>query len=375
MLVGIVGKPSSGKSTFFNAATLGSAKTGKYPFTTIEPNEGVSWVRVPCPHTEIGKACNPRTGFCRNGWRFVPVKLLDVAGLVPGAHEGRGLGNRFMNHLLRADVLIHVVDLSGTTDEEGNETSGHDPMEDVRFLEEEIVLWLAGHMDKILREVKKLPRSERVKRMAERLTGFGIGLSEARRFAEKEWEDPVEMAREFQRNYKPIVLAGNKVDLEEGRKNYERLSDVGFVPVSAISEYALRMADRRGVIRYVYGEGEWDEISPSEEEKRALDYIRERVIRYFGNTGVQQVINRAVLEVLGYKVVFPVENAEKWTDSRGNVLPDAVLLPKDGTLRDLAAKVHTELAEEIKGGIDARTGRRIGADYVLKNGDVVKIVV
>src|SRR5688500_15055948 len=102
MKVGLVGKPNVGKSTLFAAATLAEAAIGNYPFTTIEPNVGVGHVRVPDPGAELGVASTPRTGKVVGATRLVPVELVDVAGLVPGAHQGRGLG-----HKVRSDLLRH----------------------------------------------------------------------------------------------------------------------------------------------------------------------------------------------------------------------------------------------------------------------------
>ncbi|MDN5366872.1 MAG: ribosome-binding ATPase, partial [Candidatus Diapherotrites archaeon] len=110
------------------------------------------------------------------------------------------------------------------------------------------------------------------------------------------------------------------------------------------------------------------------QQKEGLEYIRERVLEPFGSTGVQKVINTAVFDVLKYKVVFPVEDENKWTDSRGNVLPDAFLLPEDGTALDLAFKIHTDIGKKFIAAIDARTKRRLGKDAILKNEDVIKIV-
>src|SRR3989338_104438 len=113
--IGLVGAPSSGKSTFFKACTLKDVKIAPYPFTTLEPNEGLAYVRAACPCREKAVNC----GKCISGVRFVPIKLWDVAGLVPDAHKGRGRGNAFLSDVMKSDALVHVVDMSGTVDYEG----------------------------------------------------------------------------------------------------------------------------------------------------------------------------------------------------------------------------------------------------------------
>ena len=131
MIIGIVGKPSSGKTTILNALCMTDAKMGNYPFTTINPNRGIAYVRVPCPCRDLDTNCNPRTGSCQEGTRYVPIEVLDVAGLVPGASEGKGLGNQFLDDLRQANVLIHVLDTSGTTDAEGNDVDSYNPVDDI----------------------------------------------------------------------------------------------------------------------------------------------------------------------------------------------------------------------------------------------------
>jgi ribosome-binding ATPase YchF (GTP1/OBG family) len=157
MLIGVVGKPSTGKSTFFMAATSTHVERSSRPFTTIKPNHAVGYVEVECVDKEFGKKCNPRSGSCINSRRFVPVELLDVAGLVPGAHEGKGLGNKFLDDLRQADVLIHIVDASGSTNENGEKVpvGSYDPRNDVRFLEEELDYWIKGILDRNWKKLEK----------------------------------------------------------------------------------------------------------------------------------------------------------------------------------------------------------------------------
>ncbi|MEM2964871.1 MAG: GTPase, partial [Candidatus Bathyarchaeia archaeon] len=182
-IVGIVGKPNVGKSTFFSALTMKTVPIANYPFTTIQPNRGVGYVRVPCVCKEFGVKDEPTNSACINGNRFIPVELVDCAGLVPGAWMGKGLGNMFLDEIRRAKVLIHVVDASGSTDEEGKPcaTGTHDPSIDVKFLEEEIDRLLMSIINKDwskivkLTEVDKKPLTEVI---AERLSGISVSKIE-----------------------------------------------------------------------------------------------------------------------------------------------------------------------------------------------------
>src|SRR3989344_4729327 len=119
MLVGLVGRPNSGKRTFFKVATLADVMIAPYPFATIKPNQGVAYVKIRDLAADFGKVSNPREGYVKKSIRFVPFDLMDVAGLVEGASNGKGLGNEFLNDLSNADAFIHVVDMSGGTNGEG----------------------------------------------------------------------------------------------------------------------------------------------------------------------------------------------------------------------------------------------------------------
>ncbi|MHA1952993.1 MAG: GTPase, partial [Candidatus Heimdallarchaeaceae archaeon] len=179
MLIGIVGKPSCGKSTFLNALTMVNAKVGDYPFTTIEPNRGTAYVRSPCVCKELDVTDNPKNSLCEDGIRFLPIQFLDVAGLVPGASEGRGLGNKFLDDLRQADVLIHVVDASGSLDAEGNavDKGSWDPLDDVKFLEEEIDAWILAIINRDYETMKKKASAEKLRfsnLLYDKLTGLAI---------------------------------------------------------------------------------------------------------------------------------------------------------------------------------------------------------
>jgi len=390
---GLVGKPNVGKSTFFSAATLVDVKIAPYPFTTIDSNRGIGYVRVSCVCRELGVRDNPRNSVCIDGNRFIPVELIDVAGLVPDAWRGRGLGNRFLDELRRADVLIHVVDASGSTDFEGRpvKPGEHDPIEDVKFLEREIDMWLFAIVKKNWRRIARPASADVAGHVASALSGLGVRRDhvemameradlEGKRLSSWSDDDILSFVGELRRLSKPMVIAANKADIEESRDNIRRmrreLEGYVVVPTSAEAELALRRAARAGLIRYLPGDSDFEVVEGSKltrRQERALEYIRERVLRVWGSTGVQQVINEAFLSVLGMVVVFPVEDENRFTDHEGNVLPDALLVPPGTKPRDLAYMIHTELGEGFIAALDARTKMRIPSDRPLKHRSVVKI--
>ena len=382
--IGLAGKPNAGKSTFFKAATLVDVAIANYPFTTIEPNIGVAHVRVKCVCKELGVEC----GQCIDGWRFIPIKLIDVAGLVPEAHKGRGLGNEFLDNLRQAEAIIHVVDASGSTDAEGNEVGvgEHDPVEDVEFLRRELDMWLYGilkrNWDKIARRIH-LEKRDPVKFIAEQLAGLGFKewhVREALREVGKgvhefSDDDLLKFAVELRKRRMKMVIAANKADKapEELLKRLMSLDEI-VIPTSAIFELTLRTAAKNGYIRYLPGDEDFEILKPlNEKQKRALEMIRQ-FMKKFSGTGVQKAINTIVFDVLGYIVVYPVEDENKFTDTKGNVLPDAMLVKRGTTARDLAYMIHTEIGENFIYAIDAKRKMRISEDYELKHNDVIKIV-
>lgn len=395
--VGLVGKPNTGKSTFFAAATLVDVKIAPYPFTTIEPNVGIAYVKIECVCREFGVKDNPRNSTCVQGWRFAPVKLIDVAGLVPGAWKGRGLGNKFLDELRRAPVLIHVVDASGSTDIEGRpvKRGAHDPLEDVQFLEGEIDMWI---LQNVKRDWSRFSRmvdastSGAVDQLYTRLSGLGfrreaieesleeLGLSSRKlsSWSERELLEFLRLARE---RSKPILIAANKADIPSSVEYIEKMREaLGgrntiVIPTSAESELALRRAALKGLIRYVPGEPTFEITGNlTEAQRRVLRYIEENVLEVWGSTGVQDALNTAVFDLLGTIAVFPVENESRLTDHKGNVLPDVFLVPKGTTARELAYIIHTDLGENFAFAIDVRTRKRLPSDHELEHRSVIKVV-
>ena len=380
MLIGLVGVPNSGKSTFFKSATLADIEIANYPFTTIEPNQGVANITAPCPCKKLGVKCNPQNSACIEGVRHIPVKLLDVAGLVPGAHEGKGLGNQFLDDLRQADGLIHVLDISGKTDAEGKENEW-DPSKTIQILENEIDEWIHGIVQKNYIKSKRIAEMEKkpVERMlAQNLSGLGIGEHEIKTAMKDNRPDEREFATILRRISKPIIIAANKIDKNGAKKIFERVreNNEDVIPCSADSELALREADKHGLINYKLGSDDFEMISENlnEKQKAALDFIKSNVLKRFGTTGVQKILNKMVFEKLGYITVYPVADINRASDKKGNVLPDVFLVRKGTTLKELAARVHSDMADKFIGGMDYNTKRKIGADHEVNDGDIIEII-
>ena len=386
--VALAGKPNAGKSTFYKAATRADVDIGNYPFTTIDANRGVSHARTRCPCLDLESRCGDDN--CQDGKRYVPIELLDVAGLVPGAHEGKGLGNQFLDELTNADVILNVVDASGGTNEEGEpvEAGSYDPVEDIHFVEREMDLWLAGIIDRNWETIERQSRSPEFdfeEALTDTLTGVGASehdVAAVLRELEYEpdpmaWEDADReaLARLLRVRTKPIVVVANKADIApEG--NIDRLREAAdrVVPCTAEGELALRNAADAGIVEYDPGDdgfGIGGEVSDA--QRGGLDRIRS-VIDEWGGTGVQAALDEAVYEVLDRITVYPVQNETHWTDGQGNVLPDAFLLPTGATPPDLAFAVHSDIGEGYLHAVDARANRRIGEGHELDEGDVIKIV-
>ncbi len=394
MQLGIVGKPNVGKSTFFNAATEAHAEIANYPFTTIEANRGVMYIRKPCPCKDFKVTCTPHNSKCSNGTRFVQIEAIDVAGLVPDAHKGKGLGNKFLDDLRQAHALIHIIDASGSTDEEGNpcEIGTYDPLKDVEFLEKEITYWFNGIIHKDWERIGRQSELEqkKIERMlAERLAGLGIKEEHIvdtirklnlDRLKPSKWTDDemLQFSDYVRKCSKPMIIAFNKSDKasDDLMAKMKELQEYIVIPTSAESELALRNASDKGIIKYIPGSSDFTVVKKeelSEKQGKALEYIKSHVLKKYGSTGIQKCIEEAV-KVLDLIVVYPVEDDSHLTDKEGRILPDAHLIPRGSTAKDLAYKVHTDLGDHFIRAIDARTHRVVGSDHQLKDGDVISII-
>ncbi|HLC59206.1 MAG TPA: redox-regulated ATPase YchF [archaeon] len=379
--IGLVGKPNSGKSSFFKAATMIDVKVSPVPFTTIEPNTGMAHVVIDCVEKEFNTNCKPKHGYCKNGKRYIPVKLWDIAGLVPGAHEGKGLGSKFLDDVRQASVLIQVIDTSGMTDNEGKPTTNHDPSEEIRFLQDEIDLWFSDIIDRALKKIgakSKMESKDNVVNMLhEQLTGLNVSKDQIdRAFSDSGISDVRKFATIIRKMSKPMLVAANKMDMENAQKNFEKLmgifKEMLILPTSAEAEIALRKAAEKNLVDY---DGKHFQLKDGvdERQKTVLNHIQ-KVVDMYGSTGVQECLNKTVFQLLDHIVVYPVEDENKLCDKDKNVLPDALLMPNGSTALDMAYKVHTSIGEKFISAIDARTKKRVGKDHILKNGDVIKIV-
>ena len=390
MLIGLVGKPSSGKSTFFQAITSIPVERAAYPFTTIEPNKGIAYVEIECVDKDFGVKCNPRTGFCINSRRFVPIEILDVAGLVPGAHEGKGLGNKFLDDLRQADILIHVVDASGSTNDKGEnvEAGSHNPCDDIKFLEDELNYWIIGILKK---NWNKLIREQKTKKVEEVLQEQFAGLQIEKDVIVKtlkelnlsnqtleEWSDDEQIAfcKKMRGIGKKIIIAANKCD-KPTAKNYikemkKRFPNYFIVPCSAESEIALKGASKNGFIEYIPGDKTFEvKKELNKQQKKAMDIIK-NVINQCSGTGVQKLINSAIFDFLKYIAIFP-GGVNKLSDSMGNVLPDVFLMPPNSTALDFAYSLHTDMGDGFIKAINVKTKQPIGKNHKLKHRDVIEI--
>lgn len=383
-LIGIVGKPSSGKSTMLNSLTDANAAVGAFPFCTIDPNKATGYLQVDCAcsrfDTSLQKLCKPNYGWCHDGKRHVPIMLLDVAGLVPGAHSGRGLGNKFLDDLRHADALIHVVDVSGTTNEEGKNTRGYDPLNDIEWLQDEIRLWIENNLKRRWGSIVRkhtATKSSIVDTLQAQFGGYGSLSPMIQRALDRidnlppleDWNDDwiTKVVKSFMLEKFPTVLALNKIDHPDADKNVSKImlkySDSKIVLTSAITEVFLRKLKKQKFVHYDEGTEfidtfEDDPVNLKELDEKILnriEKIRDLVLYRFGSTGVVQVLQASV-DILGLIPVYTVKNIQSFTGGNGtNVFRDCFLVKRGTTVGKVARYIMgsevTIAAIETVGGV------------------------
>jgi ribosome-binding ATPase YchF (GTP1/OBG family) len=390
--IGLIGKTNTGKTTFFNSATLMSAEVSNYPFTTKKPATGNAHAITHCVHKEFNLRDNPKNSGCIDGWRFIPVELVDLPGLIKGAWEGKGLGNQFLTIAAQSDALLHIVDASGSIDAAGKiaEPGTGDPVADVADIEEELVMWylklLEANRDKISRAIDSGMNT--VAAITEVFRGIGVKEDHVKlalaqnNLAETVFDNfGIQQSKDFcwslREISKPTLIVANKVDLPTATENFRRLReeyrDVIIIP----AELTLRRAESKGIIRYIPGDERFeinDQTKLNDKQKWALNFIRKDILGEYMRTGVQFAINVAVFKLLKMNAVYPVADIQKFSDKHGNVLPDVYLMRSGSTVEDLAKEVHTELAKGLLYALDGRDGIRLPVNYQLKDRDVLSIV-
>ncbi len=389
MLIGIIGAPNKGKSTLFSALTMNDVAIADYPFTTIDPNSGIAYATHECAEMRLNVKCKARNSLCVNGTRRIPVNVIDVAGLVEGAHEGKGMGNQFLNDLAAADAFMLVVDASGRTDSAGGLAQHCSAVEDAEMILSELYQWLSGIITKHIQAMSK--NKDGVSALEAVLTGLKIPRSSIERAIGKcsltssniSWSDgdALKFSKALLQEAKPVAIIANKIDVGgDATANVKALKDrfgeANVFECSAAIEMALRKASSAKVINYLPGSKSFEVIGSnvSAEQRKALDYMLSFLEGSDHGTGMQRALDSTVFNVLDNIVVYPVEDENKYTDHFGNVLPDAILLKKGSTALDLAVAIHTDLAKHMLYAVDAIRRMRIGKEQELHDGDVVKIV-
>ena len=230
---------------------------------------------------------------CIEGWRYIPIELIDLPGLIKDAWKGKGLGNQFLSIAAQSDALLHVVDASGGIDSTGkiSESGDGDPISDFADIEEELIMWyqkiLEGNRDKISKLIKN--GSDILDAITDLYRGIGvkkIHVKEAQIAAEleeKEFDDfdmvdSKKFASYLRKISKPTLIVANKIDVDGADKNFarlrERYNDSIVIPVSGDSEFSLRRAEQKGLIKYSPGSEQFEILKSDELNEKQTNALR-----------------------------------------------------------------------------------------------------
>ena len=394
--LGLIGKTNTGKTTFFNSATLSSEEISSYPFTTKSPIFGKSHAITLCVHPEFKIQDNPNNSKCMDGWRYIPIELIDLPGLIKDAWKGKGLGNQFLSIAAQSDALLHVVDASGGIDSTGKitEVGSGDPISDFADIEEELIMWyhkiLEGNRDKVSKLIRS--GSDISDAITDLYRGIGVNKIHVKEalilteLEEKDFDnfdvvDSKKFVSSLRKISKPTLIVANKIDVEGADKNFarlrERYNDSIVIPVSGDSEFSLRRAEQKGLIKYSPGSEQFEILQSenlNEKQVNALEFIKKGIMGEYMRTGVQFAINVAVFKLLKMNSIYPVADEENLADKKGRVLPDLILLKDGATINDLAKEIHTDLTRGLLYAKDLRYNLRLPTDYQLRDRDVVSLV-
>jgi ribosome-binding ATPase len=353
--IGIVGMPNAGKSSLFNALTRAGAEAANYPFTTIEPNVAVVPVR-----DERLEEVSRTVGSSEIVWDTIDFN--DIAGLVAGAHEGEGLGNKFLANIRETDAILHVVRAHG--DASVVHPEGRvDPLRDIETVETELVLADLEQAERRLERVAKQARGGDRAAIAEQ--GWLEQVIEALREGRPARTVPVPSeapaaARDLgSLTAKPVLFVAN---IDEG-------SDV--VPAQIAAHAAAQGA--RAVALSARIEAELAELD--EDDAAAM-----RAELGVGESGLERVVREAfaLLELIAFFTAGEGRPAQSWHLRRGL------------TAWHAAGEVHSDIqrgfvrAEVISwrdlvdaggyaGARDRGLLRLEGRDYVIADGDVITV--
>ena len=394
--IGIIGKTNTGKTTFFNSSTLSSDEISTYPFTTKKSSISTGYANTLCVHPEFNVVDNPNNSRCEDGWRYIPIELIDLPGLIKDAWKGKGLGNQFLSIASQSDALLHVVDASGSIDATGKitETGSGDPVSDFADIEEELNMWyqkiLEGNRDRLQKIIKS--DDDHVGALTELYQGVGVkrnhvkealntsGLEE-KDIENYDMQDSKKFASYLRKISKPTLIVANKIDVDGADKNFERLreryNDMIVIPASADSELTLRRAEQKELIKYSPGSENFEVLQINElnqKQKDALDFIQSGIMGEYMRTGVQFAINVTVFKLLKMNSIYPVASPEKLSDKKGRILPDLVLLKDGATVTDLAKEIHSDLTKGLLYAKDLRYNLRVPTNYQLRDRDVICLI-